>query len=1586
MIYQYIPIMNDPFTIKLLDKNNSKSQSFTFHASKSADVQTSIHYDDTVKRVKYKILDGLYSKGLDKISYEEIYLYVIVDKPFNLLKWYKAITRDENVPLRAYTFCQALTNWSDCGNENDELNRILQSEELRTRLQKNDEVPYDIVMKFQWLRDLTYLKQKVPLGNRIENRLLDKQKRILSFDECFPTNPFDLLPDTNLEELKRDRKVISMDDEFLFHYGHRIEGNTIYALRAQDILTEDDSPLSYLYFPYLKTKNIHTSIGLESRQEEFKSQTERVLGKASTKEEFHNMDIYYDIYENKTQEIPYSKHGIESYSFTLQNNNYFSKMNVPLESIFQNIHASIHIPYIEYHIGKKQDPLLRLYYTDTGMDGKKIPYLKPTIVEHFMKRRTGTHPHLTLYVNNGLGQSEDDYVEIILEQYGNIHISGKLTKSISLEEFEPMLVQVSSYTFDTVNDYLQKSGYSIQGFVSLWDPYLVVNFINYTCSFNMSQKLNLESHFGCLYTLLGVEPDESKKKGEGDHYRYKRVEHYQVMDDEEMFISQLLKTNRFQHDAQAIKVLLKNYYPQKSDVEIKQMMNAYAAKYRTVNGRFMNRKVDTLTHGGFPISFIQSKLGSNCVIRVSQIDMMSYMMFIPVYIDSVLQLTQYEVPEQWASRWGQEEKKEDEKMESPQVEEESVNVFKEKEKDTSVNVDIDEVDLDDDYGDLLAGSDEESDEDENEDGDNKDSDEDSYSGGAKHDKQKNPAKYFVNRIVERNPILYESMDGYESVCQMNQKRQPIMLTKEEKEKMDAIYESDKYNNKKPYTHAVEYMKDSKGDPYYFICPQYWCTQPGKERALTEEEAKNGTCGKIIKNLKTPGEDEYVYDRTSDLHRAYVPGFIKKKCYPCCFKDWNKPEQVRSRMECNAEAYDNDAKKKPNKPSIQNKNNPFILDFAKDKLEQGRVAVIPIPIQMFLGIDTSKNIENNLVKERTPTFLRYGVEFSNKQSFLAVFSEIYSQQYNMNPPMKVEDFREILVEKITLDKFVTLQNGTLVSRFQSKKIRFDGIDIEKYKTNKLYKKIDHNNESQVGFLRHTIQSYENFIKYLRDENVRIDHVFLWDLVCIPDDELFPKGLNLVILEMLDHDITSKVRLVCPTNHYRYPLYDEKRPISIIIKNGDYYELIVQYERTKLKKGNFDVKVNRMFYPEDDSVKDLYVVLHTIKHMINKQCMPFSSKSGKYKFETNMPVTKLYELLQKLKLNVTYKVFNYVGKIIALMVKYQKRDYYLPCFPSTTNTLDEVPDKWMDDNLWNSYQKTVDFLKHVHSVSDKEISCEPVYRIVENGMVVGVLTKTNQFVAIKPPIQNIKGDPIPEMKSSNYIVADSTLSKPHLDESVYQDKSVQYIHLENEFYNAFRTTVRILMALFKNRKILKKMENVCLYTDFSYKKKVKETVKMLMEISKDDVSFQKYDPEILMSLYQVFTCQTDAQNKQYCLVEENNSKGVLLLPEKHLLTGDKNQVIYYTRLADELIRYKRVQLFMFYPNQFLNIQSHEYQVGDNEFIILKSLLTPDYLKAKKHRYGEHGKIIPYEDAESENKKERPNRVTLNMIEEMEAANKK
>ena len=134
---------------------------------------------------------------------------------------------------------------------------------------------------------------------------------------------------------------------------------------------------------------------------------------------------------------------------------------------------------------------------------------------------------------------------------------------------------------------------------------------------------------------------------------------------------------------------------------------------------------------------------------------------------------------------------------------------------------------------------------------------------------------------------------------------------------------------------------------------------------------------------------------------------------------------------------------------------------------------------------------------------------------------------------------------------------------------------------MYEKIDRSNESQLDFLHYVIMSYENFIKYLNDENAKIDHVFLWDLMCVPNKEFFPNGLNLVILETLDHDITNKVRLVCPTNHYRHPLFHEKRPISIIIKNGDFYELVVYY--TRIKKSA--PKIEKIMIPGSNGVKKL-----------------------------------------------------------------------------------------------------------------------------------------------------------------------------------------------------------------------------------------------------------------------------------------------------------------------------------------------------------------------------------------------------------------
>ena len=1566
--------MNDVFTVTVL-KKEGLSQSFTFHANKpNADIPVSLNYDDSIKIIKYKILHGLFSKDLDELSYEGLYLFAVVDAPFNLLQWYKQVTRNDTIPLRALTVCQLLTNLAEIDNNDEELEKIITSHEMQTRLKKNEKFEYEHIVSFGWFQNRNTIKQKIPLGNRQLVLFQDKQKKLMPIDVGFATNPFDLLADKKPE---KKREIVNMDEELLFHYGHSIINNTIYAISAEDVLIEDEtSVLASLYFPFLAGKNIFTSQGFLAKKAEFAEASKNIANNKAAIEEFHSMDIFYDMNENTTV---YTSNGIESFSFTLENNSQFTKMNIPLESIFQNIHASANVPYIEYHIGKKQDPMLRLYGTEISKDGKKIPFLPSNQLEQLMKKKTGgQQPHITLYVK------PNDFIEIILEQNGNINISGKLLVPMMPQAFETWLIGVVNPVFDSINDYLQQSGYSITGFQSLWDPNLRINKIDYICVFKLSKKLLLEDHASTLSAIFSVEPDDTRRTGKGYYYRYKRVEYFKMMDDEEQFISQLLKNKGIKKDHGIITKQLQIRYPQYSVLEIQQMMNAYATKYKTTNGRFANRKAETFANGGFPTSFEQNQLGSTCTIRVSQIDMPAYVFIIPIYLESILQLTQTKnVPERWKSKW-------DNKAPATKVEVDEIFVVPVINKDEDTEEDDEE---DNGYMDLLEESDEEDEEEEEEEKEEEEKekeeekDEDfSFGGGGKH-KHDKPAHYFLNRIKERDPKLFETMEGYENVCEVNQKRQPIILTKKEKEEMDAKYGKDS----KPYTQALEYGKDEHNDPYYYICPRFWCTKPGSERVLTEEEAKSGTCGGIIKNLKNPKEGEYVYDRTHDLYKAYVPGFVKDKCYPCCFKNWDKPEQKRLRNQCNAPAYPDETKKNTKNKVLTNEQNPFILDFTHSNitLDHGRFAIIPIPIQLFLGIDSNKCIEDHYVKDKCPVFLRYGIEVTpqNKQSFFACLADLYSYQHNLRPPMKLEDFKETLIEKLTLDLFVKLQNGGLVSRFQPKKpSEIDKVDITPYKDNVLYKKVDVNNESQLDFLKYSIKSFENFVAYLRDDTVKIDHMFLWDIVSRPNRELFPVGLNLVILEMLDHDITNKVRLVCPTHHYQEPLYDADRHIAIIIKNDERYELVCRYERKKKDNGH-TVEVKKIFAQNDKNVKELYQILKTIKHMVNKQCAPYSSKSSTYKFKTNFHCEKVYAVVDEAKQRVTHKVMNYQGKIIALIVGYKKNQFYLPCLPSTSSEteIESLPTKWIDDDMWNTYNNTVAFLKYMYNESDKKMPCNPEYRIVEEGMVVGILTASNQFIAIDPPIQNVDGDPIPVMKSSNYIVADRILSKIQKTEDETEDKTIQYVYLENEFYNAFRTTMRILMSLFMNRKIMKMMHNICFVMDWPYHKKKTEIIKKLKKIAQEYIAFQPYEEEVLLNLHHVFACKTNDTNKQYCLVEERDGKkrGILLLPSRHLLTNEDNVIVYYTRLADELIRHRRIQLFMFYPDQYLNIGSQEYNVLESEFIIPKSLLTPDYLKMKKHEYGQHARDIPYEYAEPETPA--PRREPLNLIKESESANK-
>ena len=48
-------------------------------------------------------------------------------------------------------------------------------------------------------------------------------------------------------------------------------------------------------------------------------------------------------------------------------------------------------------------------------------------------------------------------------------------------------------------------------------------------------------------------------------------------------------------------------------------------------------------------------------------------------------------------------------------------------------------------------------------------------------------------------------------------------------------------------------------------------------------------------------------------------------------------------------------------------------------------------------------------------------------------------------------KNIIIDALTIDKFITYQNGNLVNEFKS--IKLEHIDIEKYQSTKTYNKIN-----------------------------------------------------------------------------------------------------------------------------------------------------------------------------------------------------------------------------------------------------------------------------------------------------------------------------------------------------------------------------------------------------------------------------------------------------------------------------------------------------------------------------------------------------
>ncbi len=806
------------------------------------------------------------------------------------------------------------------------------------------------------------------------------------------------------------------------------------------------------------------------------------------------------------------------------------------------------------------------------------------------------------------------------------------------------------------------------------------------------------------------------------------------------------------------------------------------------------------------------------------------------------------------------------------------------------------------------------------------------------------------RLHSRDPALFLTQDKgnfkqYSRMCGWNVRRQPIVLSDKEKERIDRHHPGS-------YKEAIKYGSSPENQNWY-ICPRYWCLL--NNTSLTEEEVKAGACGgKIIPhNAKKVPPGAYILEFTHPTEHItedgkyidHSPGFLKPsqhpdgKCVPCCFKNFNSPDQISRRTLCNKSAEEI---KKLSKQARTDAVDNYIKGADKFPLDPQRWGYLPLTVQKFLLTDNQKcqisNVNQNLKPYHT-CILRKGVELDEKQSFIGCLADLYAD-YNDGIILSIKDMKNVIIKSLTIDKFIVYQNGNLFTEFRlDDKFDINLIDITRYKESKIYQSFI-KKQTDLKYMKQLVASYENFMQFLLNNEIEIDYTYLWDIVCTANDKLFPKGLNLVILNQMDTDITDNIELICPSNHYATKFYKVGGNTVFLLKYGQYYEPIYAY-RDEEKS----IKITKTFNEYSNQlIPNIREVLHTVKAIYEKNCSPLASLPRVYEFKTNVLLEKLINELGAIDFLIKKQIVNYQNKVIGVIINgpSMSGDIFVPCFPSAILT--SMTYIYMDDPSleWNNYTNTVSGLKQLSINSNGKILSLPVIKVIDDGLIVGIITETNQFVQIMPPEENIYDDELIVQSNSNYIVADSEIAF-NQEKDVEREKVIKHIKLESNFYNVFRNSIKVLISDAKNMIIREKIQNIIDDEELLYTNKLTTVIQILKELTAGVIFFTEYKSEILEEIDNITGCINNSKEtcstKKFCLVsKEGNCQ--LLIPKRNLITNNYNETIYFGRISDELIRYNRIKHFMFNPNDFLTFTNIGYNLLPTEIILLQSLLTQEY----------------------------------------------
>jgi len=496
-----------------------------------------------------------------------------------------------------------------------------------------------------------------------------------------------------------------------------------------------------------------------------------------------------------------------------------------------------------------------------------------------------------------------------------------------------------------------------------------------------------------------------------------------------------------------------------------------------------------------------------------------------------------------------------------------------------VNIETDINDYDEDKE---QKEDDGEEEDEDEDGD------ETEPGDVERGKHTDYTTFVLNKLyaADKNLFLwdkkkYPQFKAYSSKCQKTDFKQPIVINKKEKDKIDKEHPGS-------YTGYVQTGSTTKHkEKNFYICPKIWC-RVGRV-SITEREYEKygkkcpppyGEDAMFFPEYGTP--DEQNYFMTAKNGEQHWPSLMKSNKHPkgfqlpCCGK--------KNTLEM--EEKDGNKKKQLNSNYISNISSDLPLD-------EGAYGNLPYLMNKIMN---KKAACNGIMKSKSSCYVRTGVDKS-KDGLIETLKTV----------LNIDSLGEYIGENMKLEHYIFLNGGNTLKVFMNNETQYKLLEQREFDIFKMYflnnkKYIEMFNLQEVAdFIKKRksfdiendlmtkmvireyliLNSFINFKNYIIQDDIEKHIDDLYHMLTY--EWLNPRKINFIFLNVYKDDI-----YFMNPKYYSYKKKYNKSGSNVIILNiansYEYVSKITQKTKTKMEEIMFKSSEVKPIMQSIEEMKD------------------------------------------------------------------------------------------------------------------------------------------------------------------------------------------------------------------------------------------------------------------------------------------------------------------------------------------------------------------------------------------------------------------